>query len=44
MANKIANALIERGVEPRNNILVIIPDELENYTKWRFKNIYIPRQ
>ena len=24
-ANKIANALIERGVEPRNNILVMLP-------------------
>lgn len=23
----------------RNNILVIIPDELEDYTKWHFKNI-----
>lgn len=23
----------------RNNVLVIIPDELEDYTKWHFKNI-----
>ncbi len=23
----------------RNNVLVIIPDELEDYTKWHFNNI-----